>query len=91
MRMMFMPTRFLIGAALGLAVQASVAADFQPAPQHFRQEIARHFTEKDGVPTGPVQLIDCAASGAIRVFAVGQWYEFQERPVAPERCPEARQ
>ena len=52
MRMVRMPTRFLIGAALGLAVQAGLAAGFQPAAQQFRQEVAQHFTEKEGAPTG---------------------------------------
>ncbi len=70
--------RLIFGAALGLVAQAGLTADFQPAPQQFRQEIARHFTEKDGAPKGPVQLVDCAAGGAIRVFAGGQWYEFRD-------------
>jgi hypothetical protein len=78
MKMMLLPTRLLIGAALGLGVQAGLAADFQPAPQQFRQEIAQRFTDKEGAPMGPVALVDCIASGTIRVFAAGQWYEFQD-------------
>ena len=78
MRMVPMADWFLIGATLGLAIQAGAAADLQPAPQHFRQEVAQHFTEKDEAPMEPVQLVDCAASGVIRVFAAGQWYEFQD-------------
>ena len=72
-----MQIRFLCGAALGLALQASLAADFQPAPQQFRQEIARHFTGNDGAPTGSVTLVDCPVGGAVRALAAGQWYELQ--------------
>lgn len=73
-----MQLKLFVGAVLGLAVQASLAAEFQPASQHFRQEIAHHFTEKDGAPTGPVALVDCPSSGTVRVFAGEQWYEFQD-------------
>jgi hypothetical protein len=70
------PVRFLICAVLVLAIRAGLAADFQPAPQQFRQEIAQQFTEKDGAPTGAVALVDCSA-GAVRVFAWGNWYEYE--------------
>ncbi|MGO8927674.1 MAG: hypothetical protein ACLQU3_12375 [Limisphaerales bacterium] len=63
------------GAALGLAICASLGADFTPAAQQFQQEVAQHFTARDGAPTGPVQLVECAPSGTNRVFAAGQWYE----------------
>ena len=86
-----MEIKFLVGAALGLAFQASLAAEFEPAPQHFRQEIAHHFTANEDAPAGPVALLDCSGNGATRVFAAGQWYELQRRPVARERCLEARQ
>ena len=72
-----MSSTLLGGAALGLTLCASLAADFTPASQQFQQEVARHFTERDGAPTGPVQLIECAPSGANRVFAAGQWHEYQ--------------
>jgi hypothetical protein len=76
--MQSMPTRLLIAAALALALKASGAAGFQLALQHFQQEVAQHFSEKDGAPMGPVQLVDCATSGVIHVFATGEWYEFQD-------------
>ena len=72
-----MQARLLFGPILGVAFQAGLAADFESAPQHFGQEIAQRFTEKDGSPAGPVALVDCAASGTVRVFSAGQWYEFQ--------------
>jgi hypothetical protein len=65
----------LTAAALALTLCASVAADFTPAAQQFQQETARHFTEKDGAPTGPVQLIECLTGGVNRAFAGGQWFE----------------
>jgi hypothetical protein len=71
-----MTSSLLGGAVFCLTVCASVAADFTPAAQQFQQEVADHFTDRDGAPTGPVQLVDCAPGGAIRVFAAGQWYEF---------------
>ena len=78
MRIVRMLARFLIGTALGLAVQVGLAAGFQPASQQFRQEIARRFRAKDGAPEGPVALLDCIAGGTVRVFAGGQWYEFRD-------------
>ena len=73
-----MRARLLFSTTLGLVVQAGLAADFQPAPQQFLQEIARRFTGKDGAPTGPVALVDCAVGGAVRVFAEAQWHEFHD-------------
>jgi hypothetical protein len=55
------------------------AAEFTPGAQRFRQEVAQKFTEDDGAPVGLVQLVECTPSGTKRVFAAGQWYEFQER------------
>lgn len=64
--------------ALGLGIYTGVTADVTPAPQRFRQEIARSFTAKDGLPAGKVQLIECTSEGMGRAFAAGQWYEFRE-------------
>src|SRR5664279_6517632 len=73
-----MSTTLLGGAAFSLTLCASPAADFTPAAQQFRQEVAQHFTERDGAPTGRVQLVECTPSGTNRVVAAGQWYEFQD-------------
>jgi hypothetical protein len=73
-----MSSSLLASAVLGLTLCASGAADFTPAAQQFQQEVAQHFTERDGAPTGPVQLIECAPNGVNRVFATGQWYEFRD-------------
>jgi hypothetical protein len=67
----------LAGAGLGSAVCASLAADFTPALQQFPQEVAQHFSERDGAPTGPVQLLHGGPGGAPRVFSRGQWYSFR--------------
>ena len=70
-----MSSTLIGGAVLGLTLCASLAADFTPAAQRFQQEVAPHFTERDGAPTGSVQLVECPPSGSNRVFAAGQWYE----------------
>ena len=67
-----------IGLALGPNFHASAAAEVAPAPQKFRQEIARAFSEADGLPRGRVQLIEVAAGGNARAFAGGRWHEFQD-------------
>jgi len=72
-----MSLSLLSGAVFGLTLCASLAAEFTPATQQFQQEVAQHFSERDGAPTGPVQLVECAADGVTRVFASGQWYEFR--------------
>jgi hypothetical protein len=66
------------GAVLCLGLCAGLAADFKPAAQEFRQEIALHFAAQDGAPTGAVQLVECAPNGACRAFAGGQWHEFRD-------------
>ena len=71
-----MSSTWLGTAILGLALFASQAAEFTPAAQRFQQEVAEHFAERDGTPSGPVQWVECSASGVIRAFAAGQWYEF---------------
>jgi hypothetical protein len=66
----------LICAWVGcMAVPVSAAPDFSPAPQHFHQETATRFTAGDGLPAGPVQLIDIDPNGTVRAFAVGEWFE----------------
>src|SRR6267378_1748071 len=58
--------------------QASFAADFNPAPQRFRQEVAHVYGESDGLPPERVQLIECAKDGIVRAFAAGRWYSLHE-------------
>jgi hypothetical protein len=72
-----MSPSLLGGAVLSLAVGSGLAASFTPAAQQFQQEIAQRFTEHEGAPTGPVQLVECSPGGTTRAFAAGQWYEFQ--------------
>src|ERR1039457_1156192 len=72
-----MSSSLLGGAALGLALCTSLAADFMPAAQPFQQEVAQRFTELDGAPTGPGHRVQCAPGGINRAFAAGQWYEFR--------------
>src|SRR5438132_735352 len=72
--------RFVLcaGIALGLLIRNGPAAEFTPAPHHFRQEIARRFAQADGLPPGAVQLIECAPDGSTRAFASGDWYQFRD-------------
>src|SRR5215471_10862857 len=68
---------FLASITFGLLLNNASAIDFTPASQQFRQEIAKNFTQADGLPPGPVQLIDCAPDGIVRAFASGAWYQLQ--------------
>ncbi len=68
----------LVVALLGLLIGTAAAADFQPARQEFRQEIARHFTRTQNAPTGPVQLVECPPDGACRILVAGEWQEFRD-------------
>jgi hypothetical protein len=54
-----------------------LAADFSPAPQQFRQEIAQRFTVTNGLPTADIQLLELAADGQPRAFAGGRWSELR--------------
>jgi hypothetical protein len=72
-----MSSNFLAGSALGLVLSSSLAADFTPGAQPFQQEVAPHFTDADGAPTGPVQLVE-SSPRSNRVLAAGQWYEFRD-------------
>ena len=73
--------RFLFPASVifGLLLNNAPAIDFTPAPQHFRQEVAKNFNQADGLPPGPVQLIDCVPNSRVRAFASGAWYQLHER------------
>lgn len=56
--------------SLGLNVQA--IAGVTPGTQKFQQEVSRRFT--NGLPPGPVQLLECPEQGALRAFSNGKWY-----------------
>jgi len=65
--------------AVSLLDQACFGADFTPAPQRFRQEVAHVYGESDGLPPERVQLIECPKDGVVRAFAAGRWYALHER------------
>ena len=69
-----MSSTFFSGVALGLVISSGFAAEFTPAPQQFRQEVALQFNERTGAPTGAVQLVESVAGAPTRFFAGGQWY-----------------
>src|SRR4051794_26251807 len=60
------------------AYQAGSAPSVTPAPQRFRQEIAHQFTEKEGIPTNDVRLVECGKGGTVRAFAGGKWYQHRD-------------
>jgi hypothetical protein len=64
-----------LAAAFFCLCSGVAAADVLPAKQIFQQERARHFSEADGFPGGPVQLLDVMLDGRVRAFA-GVWHEF---------------
>src|SRR4051812_40141556 len=51
------------------------AAQFVPAPQRFRQEIATSFVSREGLPEGEIQLIEIGPQGTPRAFTGGRWFE----------------
>lgn len=50
------------------------AQNLQPIPQKFVQEVTQRFTADQGLPTGPVQLVEVAPDGTPRAFVQGRWY-----------------
>ncbi len=75
-------TSFLTGLLLVISGLCKVlGADPQslPASQHFRQEVMRRFSEKEGLPKGPGQLVVCSPRGGpTRAFVTGKWYALSE-------------
>lgn len=68
-----MTKRLLSTLLLGLTIAHGSGAEFQPAPQQFRQEVPQKFLRDQ-----PVQLLDCcSAGGAKRALAAGEWLELQ--------------
>jgi hypothetical protein len=50
------------------------AAELVPAPQAFRQEVAVISELTNGLPAGPVQLLDAPPTGPVRAFTGGRWF-----------------
>lgn len=65
-------TIFCFTALLALAATAS-AAEFKPAPQEFRQEIAHRWRLPASAPGG-FTLADIAPDGSVRLADGKQWY-----------------
>lgn len=64
-------TAFSFALAWSL-VGAAAAADFPPAPQDFRQEVAQHFPLPAGAASGGFTLVDSA--GHVRVSDGQRWH-----------------
>jgi len=63
-------------AAFPLLLATCVAAEITPGAQQFRQEIPSRFSEKDGLPAGAIQLIECSKSGQPWAYSAGNWHKF---------------
>ena len=63
--------RFCFFAAFSAILRA---ADFTAAPQQFQQEIAHHRELTNGLPVGPVQLLELEPNGNPSVFVNGTWF-----------------
>ncbi len=61
-----------------MALPVPAAPWFSPAPQEFHQEIAKRSPAADGLPAGPIQLIDIDPKGTVRSFAGGEWFEWRD-------------
>src|SRR5579859_889856 len=70
------PLGAMAGLILGFGGTAGLTSDFTPASQNFQQEVAIRFNQNDGLLPGPVQLLDCPATGGTRAFVSGKWYVF---------------
>lgn len=82
-----MPTLKQILAILTVCSSTAVAwmEGFVPAPQQFRQEIARSFNGVPSAPDGEIQLLFPSADGAVRAFHNGIWSEYRDDKWTPLR------
>ncbi len=71
-------TALVLGGLLLLRLALGQAGDLTSAPQRFQQEVARRFTQVQGLPDANVQWVDLSAEGAPWVFAGGKWCELRE-------------
>jgi len=71
------------------AVLRPRAAEWKPAPQQFRQEVATRVAEANGLASRDIQLLDFAPDDKLRVFAGGRWSE--RRPAGWEVLPDLDQ
>jgi len=74
-----MPSRWfhppLLNLALALGLTSLVAhAAVTPIPQRFKQEVALHRSITNGLPTGPIQLVDSGPADTVRALINGHWY-----------------
>jgi hypothetical protein len=68
------PVRWSPALLLWLLCSRADCAEFKPAEQRFRQQVSVRFSEEQGLPRGPVQLIQIGKGGRVLVFTGGRWY-----------------
>ena len=69
-----------------LLVELCSSADFNPAPQQFRQEIPRAFLNSEGLPRQRVRLIECAEDGTVCAFQEGRWFALRDGAWRPDEA-----
>lgn len=79
MRFLCKPIQFtLVASTLSLALPAilpaALAAEFKPAPQEFRQEVAKHWPPPAGAAAGGFVLVDTSPDGNARASDGQRWY-----------------
>ncbi len=70
----FKGSRFAHNFSILLLASPTLAADFKPAPQEFRQEVARHWPLPADVAAGGFTLVDTSPDGNARVSDGQRWY-----------------
>ncbi len=69
------PERLLVCLGFLLGMVQVLGAE-EPIPQRFNQEVARHRELTNGLPAGPVQLIEIGPDGSPQVFVSHRWWRF---------------
>lgn len=79
-----MQSKWILGGLLCLALQAPADAAVTPIPQRFQQEVARHRTLTNGLPTVPIQIVDIGPAETVRSFAGGHWFVLRSGSWSPD-------
>lgn len=74
---------FVLTLGCSTWVVSNRAATWEPIPQRFVQETAHRYSTNQGLPAGPVALIELASDGSPRCFAEGRWYVLSEQRWSP--------
>ena len=59
-----------------LMVAVSLAGAEKRIPQQFLQEMAHHHVRTNGLPPGPVQLVEVGPDSSPRAYVAGRWWRY---------------